>query len=385
MTTNIFQVSDFPKELLLMVSSELDVKSLLLFSKINKRLYEFYSNELSTLLKSKLRILTKSNIDDYDLDHLFNIYRLLRADISYDMYHCLLLNSKGVGFYCNSFNDSDALFNISQIKPVIIPDINISKIFMAGDNYCLIDNNGILHILKFNDGQLEYGGVVTLDPDINKIKYLSYTYNTTLVISSDNQVYINDYCEWPLSKLLNTSFNKRRSKFEVVPNINNAINIEADDEYAFILTSDNILHYRRLGHDWCKINFNHKDIIIKISAYEFGIVLLTSGGRVLYLQSPFNREYKIINNLFNIIDFLVSNDYILLLDNNGKVYICQDMDILPIVISSLSNIIKIFVTRNNILALDYNGNIHTGIIYYRDINNVGWVGMCRIIPNINLL
>lgn len=382
----VSQLIDLPQEIILLISSVLDVKSLLLFSKTTKELHEFYSIELLMLLKVKLRNLTKLNTDTYDLDHLYNIYRLMAAGMSYGGAHFLLLNSKGTGFYFLGNYHSETPFDILKIKPLIIPHVNnISKVLVTINDSFLIDCGGNVYIIKFRDDiQLESRNVkmLSLDPNMGKVKSISCSYYTTFMISESGHVYI---CY-------------DTSTCYHLKDIINAIDVHVSYSYLFILTADNTLHYyvnpgsnvKLYNQPWNKIHFKHKDHIIKMSANETGLAFLRSDGRVLWLGPPFNMELKVFDNIFNIIDISASVNHVFALDNNGKVYFCanSDTNLSPIVIPSLSNIIKISAGLDNILALDYNGNLHTfndDSMFPFNNNNPRQLGICEIIPNINLL
>lgn len=418
-----------PIDILNLIFVEIDIKTLVLLPKINKFLNDFGSKELLKLIRIKLKIMTKFNTDSYQLKQLYNLYTLQTANISAGETHSLILNSKGkvYGIGSDFFGQlglgSEHLYHlpkdnitvetiqdyiedytengsdIDTCHPMLIPGVdNIVQIFAGNIHSFVIGFGGKLYAFGNNEGgnlsnRGEYNIFVpTLIPLIEEMKYVTAGNNITLAISQNAKLYACglNKTAFKLSNYISDS--EYIHKFDIIPDICDIIDVSANTDFSFILTSDNKIYC--FGAENVIIIFNQT--IIKISAGDFGIAALDSTGQVHWSKNA-NSQFILIPELINIIDVSVSEKYALALNNNGKVYIWGNLDTKinyhekidnPILLPSLSNIIKISAGRDHVLMLDYNGSI-----YSAGDNKHGQLGLGdrkkrfvpTMIPNMNLL
>lgn len=376
-------IFDLPQEIILVISQILDVKSLMLLYKTNKFGYDLYSKQALNLLRTVIKNLTKLDINKYELEKLYNIYRLRDAQLSISNTHPLILDLKKQVHTCDLTHN-----RIPKLE--VIPDLNnIIKILAGKDFSFMLDHNGDVYILSCDDdGNVDVDNKPKLVPDLDKIKHISGSPCDVFFISENNKIYesssvlYQDGIKWTNSKNI---------KFKVIASIDNAIDATSCEKYNYILSSDHNIHCLE-GYNHNYEHFYTDESIIHISVDFIYLAVLRSDGKVGWSKTPFTGNFELIEKLNNIIDISITDYYSIALDNTGHVYIwaiVEEKMIGPVLISSLSNIIKISSYTDYMLMMDYNGNIYFYHAYDFDEYSEFQAYINRIkpilIPNFNLL
>lgn len=235
-----------------------------------------------------------------------------------------------------------------------------------------------------------YVKVPTQISGIDRIRHVSASCDVTLLISEANNVY---GCGTNKTGHLGLPDYYITEKFEIIPNICNVIDVAISSEYSYVLTDNNTLYYVGYGKHH-KIIFDCQDVIIKISAGGIGIAALTYNGLVYWSKDCPDLDFKLRDDLFDIVEVSVSYECAIALNKHGNVYLWGSFHNFPceikistLILSSL-NIIKISAGADHILALDNNGHV-----YSFGCNESGRLGLGHTnnidvpmqIPNVNLL
>lgn len=299
-----------PKDIILLLFCIIDVKSLLSLSLTSKFLGEVHLKEALLILRAKIEKLTKLDISNYQLTQLYNVYRLLKADVSISETHSLLLNAKGE-VYTFDLPKADELKWDINLK--MIPNVNNIREVLAGDKFSFLlrDDDKFVILNSTNPNS------AVINHNIGKVRSFSETYDIIYAISEDCKVY--QYCH--------DIDNKTLVEFKLI--IDDSIDAVRLANYFWVLTSNNIIH--RLDYDvyWYEhdqIRFDSEPSIIKISSDLYQIVLLRSDGRVLWSPESRNGKFGLVENLCYIIDVVISNSLGVALDKNGNVHVWHIME-----------------------------------------------------------
>lgn len=372
-------IYDLPDEILISINYILDLKSWLSFSTSSKTLYDVYVKKLLLILRDKIKKLTRFNTSNYELQYLINVYKLRVTDISIGGDSSLILNSKGQVYSLNISLDImiyDDVGDYELVDPTfdLLMYPNIEKIIKVETNFLysyILSRDGKLYSIKSHASSLlEDIGDPILISNIPKITKIALVPSKLLFISDDKYVYQrNSY--------------HTNSHFEILPNVNNAVDVGMGIPFLFILTSDNNLHYLlNDSHNMVPLNYKVLRMLVSMS----GIVILTEENVVMWATNDFKGTLEVIHELSHvstIVDISYWEVIIAVLNDDGKVWI-YDLETKLSKLLPLSNIIKISTNDLYLLATDYNG-----YVYYYDLDDSHSEVMDENvpiqIPNLNLL
>lgn len=395
------EFDQLPDELLFQIFLELDIDSILPLFIVDKNFNSYCLEKLIKIVRIKMDKITRFNTNIYGLQELYNIYRLLSADISAGVAHSLLVNTKGLIYSFGSniygqlglgyndmilFSDKDTKSDLDSDlhncywdlgddfdiqSPTVIPNLNnVGKVYAGSANSFVLTKDGNLYGFG-SDPTVQFTPKIIIRDDptmIHNVNDIKDIINSSLEISHglhDYDSYKDDIdliCDWNGHDILKC---------------NNAV-------------------YSRFNY---KVEFDLPNII-KMVNNRLGLIILTAGGEIVRLR--IRGTASKIDHLSNIIDISGNGDYCLFLDSNGKVYCWGKITALvydvtkpvirkfkiPTIIDSLNNIIRISANKHHALMLDC-----YGMLYSIGCNIHGQLGLNdRInrsiptqIPNFNLL
>lgn len=395
----------FPLDIVILISSYLDLKSILRFGKITKYYYDLWLTSLKSILQYSLKNMTKLSTNDYKILELINLYKiisnknLISAGKDYSL---LKLKKKVFGFGCNtlgqigvgSLSTSYSRFKSNQH----LINTHITQISAGTDTSLILTEDGMIY--SFGNGshyQLGYDINIMerpyLIPRLNNIIQVSSGYWYSLVLRENDEgigeVYgfgYNRSGELGLGDYIDR-------KDPVCLNIkDDIIQVSTGGYHSLVLSKIGSVYSfgtnseGQLGlNNWQSINIptmipNISNIVQLTTGYYHSMVLNTDGkvysfGHNGYGQLGLGIDNNVINptcinQLKNIVQISAGRSYSLALNNRGQVYGFGDNDkgqlglgdlynrTVPICIVSLTSIISISAGFDHSLVLQDHNKVY---------------------------
>lgn len=277
--------------------------------------------------------------------------------------------------------------------PTIIKDIkNVSKVDIGSNFMVFLTKNGKIYIYGYMEGIVN-NNILRLENSFNVIDVIAGDLYILILLSNGEVMGLG----LNLHNRLGFGNIKNILNPTIIPNLENIILVTAYEEVSYFLTNEgNVL------------NIKGEPIKIHIESESIKSIIFRNN-KLLIRDNNFKyfeirgRKYKQIdkygiNNLSNIIDISIKKDGMLILDNNGDVYVTGNIpEILyksivnekeydtiktPIKIEELNNIIYIYNDGYDWFFVDINKNL-----YVMGLNADGELGtkdnLERLKPTLN--
>lgn len=278
---------NLPLDILFEFMNNLNYTSIIKFSRTSTKLHSLYIENMRSLLQNYLLKTTYFKIDKYDLHKLMFLCRVVsnKNMISIGDNYALILKNNNLHKYQYT----------NMASSLLLDDYNTIQVVSQLKRSFILTRQGEIHALT---NPLSY--------KLRVARQISVFGHLTLILANFGKVYIT---------------NTHRG-FDIIPKLENVIQISSNKSYALFLTSRGQVYSLRQNIKNTIKLIPHIDNIISISTGSDHSLALTNNGDVHLLKIGYNRPTYtlLLISSMDVISISSGQSYFLVLTSTGNLY-----------------------------------------------------------------